>query len=386
VDMYRLNEEQQRIVATADAVAERDLAPRAAAVDRDAMFPADSIAALGASGLLGLTVPRAHGGLGEGPRTAAAVIDVIAQRCASTAMIYLMHLCGVACYAAAPARTAPLLAAAAAGRHLSTLAFSEKGSRSHFWAPVSRATAAGNGVVSIDAQKSFVTSAGHVDGYVVSTLSAGATQPLETSIYLVLKDDAGVVTSAAWRGLGLRGNDSAPMTLSGVSVGADRALSADGKGLDMMLGVVLPLFQVGSAAVGIGIAEAAVRATIAHVTHARFEESNSSLADLPTLRAQIARMRIDTDRARAHLGAVLDSLDAPGSATQLLVLEAKASGTETAVAVTELAMRTCGGAAFGGAHGIERLFRDARAPIVMAPTSDVAYEFIGRALCGLEVF
>ena len=154
----------------------------------------------------------------------------------------------------------------------------------------------------------------------------------------------------------------------------------------MMLGVVLPLFQVGSAAVGVGIAEAAVQATIGHVTHARFEESNSSLADLPTLRAQIARMRIDTDRARAHLGAVLDSLESPGPATQLMVLEAKASGTETAVAVTELAMRTCGGAAFGGAHGIERLFRDARAPIVMAPTSDVAYEFIGRALCGLEVF
>ena len=51
-----------------------------------------------------------------------------------------------------------------------------------------------------------------------------------------------------------------------------------------------------------------------------------------------------------------------------------------------MAMRTCGGAAFGGAHGIERLFRDARAPIVMAPTSDQAYDFIGRALCGLEVF
>jgi alkylation response protein AidB-like acyl-CoA dehydrogenase len=154
----------------------------------------------------------------------------------------------------------------------------------------------------------------------------------------------------------------------------------------MMLAVVLPLFQVGSAAVGVGIAEAAVQATISHVTRTRFEESNSSLADLPTLRAQIARMRIDTDRARAHLGAVLDSLESPGPATQLLVLEAKASGTETATAVTELAMRTCGGAAFGGAHGIERLFRDARAPIVMAPTSDVAYEFIGRALCGMEVF
>jgi alkylation response protein AidB-like acyl-CoA dehydrogenase len=68
------------------------------------------------------------------------------------------------------------------------------------------------------------------------------------------------------------------------------------------------------------------------------------------------------------------------------VLEAKAAATEAAVAVTDGAMRTCGGAAFGGAHGIERLFRDARAPIVMAPTTDQAYEFIGRALCGMEVF
>jgi len=331
-------------------------------------------------------VPKEHGGLGQGLRTAVAVIDALAQRCPSTAMIYLMHLCGIACYVAASDKTASLLEAAAAGRHLSTLAFSEQGSRGHFWAPVSRAVGSGNGAVRISAQKSFVTSAGHADGYVVSTLSMTATQPIENSIYLVLKEAAGVEVSGTWRGLGLRGNASAPVTLDNVSVGADRALTADGKGLDLMLSIVLPLFQVGSAAVGIGVAEAAVQATIRHVTQARFEESNSALADLPTLRAQIARMRIETDRARAHLGAVLDSVESPGPATQLLVLEAKASGTETAAAVTEMAMRTCGGAAFGGAHGIERLFRDARAPIVMAPTSDVAYEFIGRALCGMEVF
>lgn len=384
--MYRLNDEQQRIAAAATAVAEHDLALRAANVDREAAFPRESLAALGAKGLLGLNVPQEHGGLGEGLRTAAAVIDILAQRCPSTAMVYLMHLCGIACYTAASDKTALLLEAAAAGRHLSTLAFSEKGSRSHFWAPVSRASACGNGTVRISAQKSFVTSAGHADGYVVTALSAGATQPLETSIYLVLREDPGVTVSGAWRGLGLRGNASAPMMLDNVSLGVDRALTADGKGLDMMLGIVLPLFQVGSAAVGIGIAEAAVQATIGHVTQARFEESNSSLADLPTLRAQIARMRIETDRARAHLGAVLDALESPGPATQLMVLEAKASGTEAAATVTEMAMRTCGGAAFGGAHGIERLFRDARAPIVMAPTSDVAYEFIGRALCGMEVF
>ena len=184
--MYRLSEAQQKIAGTAAAIADKDLAPRAAAVDRDGTFPRESLDALGAVGLLGLNVPQAFGGLGEGPRTAAAVIDALAQRCPSSAMVYLMHLCGTACYAAAPDKTGPLLRDVAAGRHLSTLAVSEKGSRSHFWAPVSRAASNGNGAVKLSAQKSFVTSAGQADGYVVSTLASGATQPLESTIYLVL--------------------------------------------------------------------------------------------------------------------------------------------------------------------------------------------------------
>src|SRR4029450_8432607 len=115
-------------------------------------------------------------------------------------------------------------------------------------------------------------------------------------------------------------------------------------------GVALPVFQVGSAAIAVGIAEAAVQATIEHLTHARFEardatlltapglaepavqatiehltharfeDTNATLAQLPTLRARVAEMRIQTDCARAHLVAVLDSLEDPGPETQLLVL------------------------------------------------------------------
>jgi alkylation response protein AidB-like acyl-CoA dehydrogenase len=373
------------VARLAAEVADREIAPRAARADREAAFPADSIAALGACGLLGLNVPREFGGMGQGLRTVAAVLDEIARRCSSTAMVYLMHVCGIACYAAAPEKTAPQLRAAAQGRHLSTLAFSERGSRSHFWAPVSRA-ARDNGVVRITAHKSFVTSAGHADGYVVSTLDPAAASGLESTIYLVLRDDPGVRVAGGWDGLGMRGNASAPMSLEGVAIGEERALTAPGKGLDLMLGVVLPAFQVGTAAIALGIAEAAVEATRRHLTETRFEHLGASLAEVPTLRARLAQMRVETDRARAHLASVIDALEAPGPSTELLVLEAKAAATEAAVAVTDLAMRTCGGAAFGRGLVVERLFRDARAPIVMAPTTDQAYDFIGRALCGLEVF
>jgi alkylation response protein AidB-like acyl-CoA dehydrogenase len=64
------------------------------------------------------------------------------------------------------------------------------------------------------------------------------------------------------------------------------------------------------------------------------------------------------------------------------VLELKASAAETAVEVTDLAMKLCGGAAFRKELGVERRFRDARAARVMGPTTDALLDFIGRALLG----
>ena len=70
----------------------------------------------------------------------------------------------------------------------------------------------------------------------------------------------------------------------------------------------------------------------------------------------------------------------------LRVLEAKAVAAEAALEVTDVAMRVCGGAAFRKDLGIERNFRDARAAAVMAPTSDVLFDFIGKSACGLPLF
>jgi alkylation response protein AidB-like acyl-CoA dehydrogenase len=99
--MYRLTEEQQRITQRVAAVADDAIAPHAARVDKERTFPGESLAALGGAGLLGLTVPAAYGGLGQGLRTTAAALDEIAQRCSSTAMVYLMHVCGGAAFGGA---------------------------------------------------------------------------------------------------------------------------------------------------------------------------------------------------------------------------------------------------------------------------------------------
>jgi len=125
-------------LSNAKEMADRVLAPAARQNDKDGRFSVEAVAAFGRAGLLGLMLPAEVGGAGLGPRTFAAVVATLAEADASVAMVYLMHVCAAATIAAAHAgaTVAPTLTEIAAGRHVSTLAFSEAGSRSHFWAPV----------------------------------------------------------------------------------------------------------------------------------------------------------------------------------------------------------------------------------------------------------
>jgi alkylation response protein AidB-like acyl-CoA dehydrogenase len=374
-------------VSVADAVASQVLARHAGDVDQNGRWPRESIGALAESGLLGLTVPAAFGGAGQGPRTFAAVTRILAQQCASTAMVYVMHVCATGVIAAAEAfpLRETVLRDVVAGRHLSTLAFSEKGSRSHFWAPVSQASVSGDSH-RLTAEKSFVTSAGQADSYIVSTRSATVTEPLASTLYYVSRDVPGLEVGPAWNGMGLRGNASAPLRLDGVTVPASARVSGEGKGFGAMLDVVLPWFQLGSAAVSVGIARAATEGIRQHLLSARLEHLDQPLAALPNLRARLAQMQIAVDTHQAFLEHVAGRMEAPVPDTLMAVLQSKAAAAEGALHVTDLAMRTGGGACFGRQLTVERNFRDARAASVMAPTTDVLYDFIARALLGMPLF
>lgn len=354
-------------------------------VDREATFPEAQVAALRTQGLLGLLSSPGHGGLGGGPREIVDALLALSAACGSTAMVYLMHLSAAAVLEAAPpAGSEDLLRRVATGDALATLAFSERGSRSHFWAPTSRAETDGRRVRLL-ADKSWVTSANHADVFVVSTLAHDATSPTESELYAVERSTPGIEPCGAFEGVGLRGNDSAPMRIA-VELPLSARLGAAGSGFSSMLQVVLPYFSLGNAAVSLGLARSALQAAIAHVTAAGFEHLGSTLADLPTIRAYIAKSWADLTAHEAMLRETAGSVASPGDGTMLAVLCTKAACNEAALRVTDTAMRVAGGAAYSRHLGIERYARDARAGFVMAPTSDVLFDFAGRALCGLDLF
>jgi len=359
-----------------------DVVAPAAEVDRAGVYPRAALDNLGRAGLLGLISAPEVGGSGEGHRAATAVVQAVAEHCGSTAMVLMMHYCGTAVLEAlGPADVRERIAA---GDYVTTLAFSEAGSRSMFWAPMSTAIASAGDTVRLDAQKSWVTSAGHADGYVWSSKPMAAEGA--STMWLVPAGAGGLKVGAPFDGLGLRGNSSSPMSASGVEVPASAMLGTDGGGFDVMLGTVLPYFQVMSAGFSVGTAGSAATKAALHAAATRFEHLDQALADSPVVRADIARMRIGTDAAEALLLDTLTALETGRADATLRVLEVKALASETAIDVTDLAMRVCGGAAFRKEVGVERNFRDARAASVMAPTTDTLYDFIGRIACGLPLF
>ena len=364
-----------------EAICTEVVAANADKVDREGVYPQAAVDALRSAGLLGLISAESVGGSGGGHREAVEVVERIARDCGSTAMVVCMHYAGAAVVEKFGDET--LRKQVAAGEHLLTLAFSEAGSRSHFWAPVGTAKKDGD-TVRLNARKSWVTSANHATAYIWSS------QPAEgdgaSTIWFVPRNAKGLKPGAGFDGLGLRGNDSTPVAAEEVAIPLSQRLGAEGAGLQLMLECVLPIFNAMTAACAVGLMEGATAASAGHLSATRYQHLSSSLAELPTVRAYLARMRIATDQARCLLMDTVDAIEKGRPDTMLRVLECKAAAGESATQVTDLAMRVCGGAAFRREVGVERRFRDARAGTVMAPTTDQLYDFIGKALCGLPVF
>ncbi len=378
---WKLNRESQELLDAADKVTQDVIRPAAAEIDTEGQFPKKNIEALRDAGLLRLISARDVGGHGQGLRAAVAVADRIAQECPSTAMVLIMHYAGTAVIEQYGSRE--MRRSIAEGGKLTTLAFSEFGSRSHFWVPVSTAERRGNDVV-LNAAKQLITSAGNCGIYVWSSKPAAA-EGLST-IWVVPADTPELTFPKAYDGLGLRGNASAPITAKGVVIPEANRLGPDGKGFDIMMATVMPFFSLQSCAVSVGMMEGAFARTIAHVTHSTYTYDGSRISDLPQVRGHVARMRVKIDLVRGFLLDAVDAIEQSRDDAVLRVLEAKVAGAETSLEVHDLGMRVCGGAAFSKDVGIERFFRDSRAATVMAPVSDALYEFIGRAVCGMPVF
>ena len=355
-------------------------APR---VDRERAFPAESLRALGEVGALGLVVPAEHGGAGGALAALAEACETLGAACASSGMVFLMHSVTAATIAAGGGARA---GDAARAHGLRRRARHARVQRARHRRPLLRAGAEGGALERRrrgHGRKSFVTSGGHADVYLV--LVQGEAEG-SADAYLVSRRPAGRRAptargaGSAWPGT--RASRSSSTTSSSAT---PTGSAPPGGAIGLVFDAVAPFFLVGLAAVNVGIAAAAAAAATAHAPDRRYPDG-SSLAEIQYVQHLIA----DMDLARA----AGPPARAGGGA-------ARRGGRPVG------ARRDHGGEGRrdrGGGRGhrrkrsrppaaratrralpIERHLRDARAGAVMAPTNAVLRSWIGKALAGLPV-
>lgn len=375
-----LAEDAREIARTITAAhAERD--------DREARWPAETMAALSSARLTALLVPADLGGHGEGMLGLVAISEILAAESASAGLCYAMHCVGSAVIAAKATdyQREHYLQPIARGEHLTTLALSEPGSGAFFFYPEVTARRDGD-TLEVTGTKSFVTNAAHADSYVISTLPfTGEGEEGQFNCLLLDRDLPGASWDEPWHGFGMRSNDSRTLHLDRVRLPAANLLGEPGDQLWYVFQVIAPYFLMAMAGTYLGVAQAAFDEARAHVGTRRYAHSGELLGAAPVVAHRLGEMWTELEATRQLIYSAARKGDAGHPDALSSILACKAAAGDTAVRLANEAMTLCGGAGYRENGRLTRALRDARAAHVMAPTTDMLKTWVGRALIGLPL-
>lgn len=368
-------------------VASSVVAPNAEQIDRDARWPAEAMRALGEAGLLGLHIDVELGGQGQGMYALALVTEELGRVCGSTALVYGMHCVGskVIAVKATPEQADRYLRPIAAGDHVTSLALAEPGTGVHFYLP--RTTfrrTDGNYVV--NGAKSFITSGGHADSYVLSVVAEGfETDPGTFSCILLDRGGEGMSWGPPWDGFGMRGNSSRGLELDGAEVPAMNLLGAEGDETWYAFEVIAPYFIVAMASSYLGIAQSALDETVRHLRKRTYDHTGEHVGAADTVTHRLGELWGTVERSRRLLYHAARSADAQEPEARRAIFACKAEVVDAAVWVVNEAMTLTGGIGYGRYGTLGRALRDVRAGHVMSPTTDLLKTWLGRTVLDLPL-
>lgn len=374
----------EQLRQAAAEVASTILAPESDRVDREFLWPAKGLRALADAGLMGLHVPVRLGGHEQGLFALAVVAEEIGRACSSTAMCFGMHSVAAKVLAtkATPYHEDHFLRPIAEGRHITSLALSEPGTGSQFFLPRTRFHDDGDNFV-LNGQKSFVTSGGRADSYVMSAVAPGSElDPGTFTCFAVEAGSAGLEWLGDWKGFGMRGNSSRGVRLHNVSVPKKHLLGSEGDQIWYVFEIIAPYFVVAMSAVYLGIAQAALDHVVVHLKERSHDHSGESLSKIPVLAHQVANMWTSIQRTRQLVHHAARLGDAGAAETPLAIFAAKIDVAEMVTAVTQEAMMLSGGRGYDQSSPVARLMRDGQASHIMSPTTQMLKTWLGRAVLG----
>jgi alkylation response protein AidB-like acyl-CoA dehydrogenase len=394
---FGLHKEEAELNLLARHIGRSRFAPRAAEYDRDARFPAENYQDLREAGLLGICVPKAHGGLGAGFRAYSTTAAEIGRYCGSTALTWNMHACS--CLWTGALADDLEMTSKERQEHLHrrklhyrrviddgalyAQLFSEGGSYDGAtgFAPFTTTAERVDGGWIISGRKVFASLSGAANYYGVlcGEKRLGEAPSRRETMYIAVPADAdGVEVVGDWDPLGMRGTISRTILFRDVFVGDDAALLP--RGLFFQAATRWPHMFLTLSPTYLGLAQAAFDFTICYLRGEISGIGQEKRRTSATKQLAVAQMFVVLQQMKAlWFQATSEARVDPTKEQVLRALAAQYTVMENANDLTRLAIRTCGGRSIFRSLSLERLYRDSRCGSLMLPwTAETCLERIGR--------
>ncbi len=383
-----ITDEHRMIQQAAQDFARRAVAPIAAEHDETAEFPLNTVREMGQLGFMGIEVPEEYGGAGMDTLAYVLALTEICKADASHGTIMSVNnslYCHGLMKFGTEAQKAKYLVPVASGEKIAAYSLTEPMSGSDAGTMRSRAVLneAGTHYV-INGRKSWVTSAPYADFIVLFTMTQPEKKHSGISAFLIETDKPGFSRGKTEPKLGIRASATSEILFDNYECPVENRLGEEGEGFKIAM-TVLDAGRIGIAAQALGIAEAALEASIQYAQER--EAFGQKIGGFQMIQQKLADMKCRVEASRLLIyQAALAKMDAAQSGRRytLEASMAKLYASETAMYVTTEAIQIHGGMGYSKEMPLERYFRDAKITEIYEGTSEIQRMVIARQLTGLR--
>ena len=377
---FGLTQQQQLFQDMVREFAKKEVAPRAAEVDEEACFPAETVRMMGKLGLMGVTIPEAYGGAGADTICYAIAVEEISRACASTGVIMSINnslVCDSIHTFGAEEQKRRLLIPLARGEKLGCYCLSEPDAGSDAANLQLTARAEGNHFL-LNGVKNFITNGQEANIAIVFATVDRQLKHKGISAFLVEKGTPGFGVLKVEKKLGIRGTSCCQLLFENCRVPRENLLGGIGEGFKIAM-ASLDGGRIGIAAQAVGIARAAYEAALGYAKgRVQFGQPIASLQAIQFLLADMTTT-IDAARLLAYRAALLRD---QGIQYGLEASMAKLYASEVAMCVTNKAIQIYGGYGYITDYPVQRYFRDAKVTEIYEGTSEIQRLVIAGHLVG----
>jgi isovaleryl-CoA dehydrogenase len=375
---FDLGETADMLRTSVESFAADEIAPRAAAIDKDNAFPADLWRKFGDLGVLGITVEEEYGGAGMGYLQHVVAMEEISRASASVGLSYGAHsnLCvNQIRRNGSEAQKRRHLPRLISGEHVGALAMSEPGAGSDVVGMRTRAEQRGDRFI-LNGSKMWITNGPDADVLVIYAKTEPDAGPRGISAFIIEKDFPGFSTAQKLDKLGMRGSNTCELVFNDCEVPEDNLLGRINDGVGVLMSG-LDYERAVLAAGPLGIMQACMDAVLPYV-HER-KQFGQAIGEFQLMQGKIADMYTTMNAAKAYVYTVAKSCDR-GETTRKDAAGAILYAAEKATWMALEAIQCLGGNGYINDYPTGRLLRDAKLYEIGAGTSEIRRMLIGREL------